>query len=130
MFSAGLTKYLVAALAFLAVTALTLIATLMWRLEAVSNERAQYKAQAAASLAVIDRLEASVALNEDILVEVRAARNEVRAQARQTERAISELEATNEAVRNYLDQPLPPDLAAVLWPDADTADADTPGAPE
>lgn len=106
-----------------------IITFLWWRLDAVSEDRALQKVRADTAEAAIKILTESAAINDTVLSEVRAARAEVRASSQATQRAIQNLEAENEAVRIYLEQSVPPDLAAILWPDDEDYDgpAGTPG---
>lgn len=119
----GLNKYLLGGVgALFAFTAI-----LWWRLDAVADQRDQWRADAEGKAAAIDALQAEAARTQEILTELRETREAIRADSARTRRALADLEVSNEVVRDYLRQPIPADLARVLWPDEDTDNpADAP----
>jgi LysB family phage lysis regulatory protein len=120
----GLNKYLLAALGIVCVT----IGLLWWRLDAVAEARDRWKADAESKAAALEVLQAEAARTDAILTELRATRDAIAQDSARTRRALADLEASNEAVRAYLDQPVPADLARLLWPGEDADDP--PDAPD
>lgn len=118
----GLNKYLLGGVGVLCVT----IALLYWRLDAVSEARDRFKADSERKTAVIVAMEAEAMRNEQILSELRATQDAIRADNVRTRRAIANLERSNEEVRAFLDEPVPADLAGLLWP---SEAGDDPAAP-
>lgn len=120
----GLNRYLLGGVgALFAFTAI-----LWWRLDAVANDRDRYKADSERKTAVIVAMEAEALRNQEILAELRATQDAIRSDSARTRQAIANLERSNEQVRAFLDQPVPADLASLLWPAEDRDDtADTPG---
>lgn len=108
----GLNKYLLGGVA--ALVAFT--AFLWWRLDAVAEARDAWKADAESKAAVIDTLQAEAQRNEQILTALRETQDAIRSDSARTRQAISNLERSNEEVRAFLDQPIPADLADLLWP--------------
>jgi hypothetical protein len=95
--------------------AILAVSALWWRLDAVSSQRDSALAErdkAVSGLEIVlserDRADAIVSALNDRL-------DAIRADSRQTRQAISELERSNEDVRDLLDTRLHLDLAGVLW---------------
>jgi len=93
------------------------VAALWWRLDAVSSQRDAALAERDKALQGLeialsdrDRTEAIISALNDRL-------DAIRADGRQTRQAISELERSNEEIRDLLDMRLPDNLAGVLWDD-------------
>lgn len=120
----GLNKILLGGMAGL----LAIAALLYWRLDAVAEARDRWKVDAESKGAVIEAMQAEAERNEVILSELRETRDAIRADSARTRRALADLEASNEQVRDYLREPIPDDLVGVLWPDENEDDqADAPG---
>jgi hypothetical protein len=106
--------------------AILAVSALWWRLDAVSSQRdtalaERDKAVSGLNLVLSERERADAivsALNDRLDL--------IRDDGRRTRQAISELERSNEDVRDLLDTRLPLDLAGVLWdqpaPGSDSVD--------
>jgi hypothetical protein len=95
--------------------AILAVSALWWRLDAVSSQRDEARIQRDTALQGLnlvlserDRADAIVSALNDRL-------DLIRDDGRRTRQAISELERSNEDVRDLLDTRLPLDLAGVLW---------------
>lgn len=62
----------------------------------------------------IDRLVETQRANDRLLVNLSASVDRLSRQSRLTQEEVQQMERNNAQVRQYLDQPLPPDLAGVL----------------
>jgi len=118
--------YLIAGGALLSLV--TLVGVLFWRLDAVAEQRDMWRQDAESKAETIRVLEADKARTQAILSELRQTREEIARNSAETRRALSDLEQSNEAVRAFLDRPVPADLVGLLWPDENADDtADAPG---
>lgn len=115
-------RYLVGAGAGL----LTILALLYWRLDTVAADRDRWREDARGKAAAIQTLQDEAARSEAILSALRETQDAIREDSARTRRALADLEATNEEVRDYLRQPIPADLVGVLWPDEDRGDPPDP----
>lgn len=99
------------------------LAFLWWRLDAVAADRAEWKADAVSKATQLVEMERDRARTDRMLAELGALQTAIRNDSAATRRALDELEASNEEVRDYLHQFIPDDVVSVLWPDEDGSDS-------
>jgi hypothetical protein len=97
--------------------AILAVGALWWRLDAVSSQRDTALAERDKALHGLEIVLSERVRTEAIVSALNDRLDAIRADSRQTRQAISELERSNEDVRDLLDTRLPLDLAGVLWDD-------------
>lgn len=120
----GLNKYLIGAVCVMGVT----LAGLWGYLDHVAGERDKWRQTASTNAATITALQAEAERTDTILTALRDTQQSIRDDSARTRRALTNLEASNEAVRSLLDTPVPDDLAGVVWGDAEDGDDPTDAA--
>jgi hypothetical protein len=105
--------------------AILAVGALWWRLDAVSSQRDTALAERDKALHGLEIVLSERSANEAIMQALADTREALAADSRRTRQALSELERSNEDVRDLLDTRLPLDLAGVLWDDTASAGGDS-----
>lgn len=124
----GLNKYVL----WPGVALTTACVALVWRLDAVADQRDAARETARVNAATVATLQAEAERTDQILTALRDTQAAIVQDSARTRRALAQVEASNEAVRSLLDTRIPDDLAGVLWDNAESRDdsADAAGEPD